>query len=110
MSIDLLSERQVVKGQLSERDGLDHSDGYLLMKQLIPCFRILSTFSFIFSFSAISISATLAMESTRTLEPKIWSHTSTISIIRTATTDPHKSVPVVGCLVQCIQLAPVVPV
>lgn len=45
---------------------------HLLMKQLIPCFRIRSTFSFIFSFSASSISATFAVESTRTLEPKIW--------------------------------------
>lgn len=44
---------------------------YLLMKQLIPCFKILSTFSFIFSFSASSISATFAVESTRTLDPKI---------------------------------------
>lgn len=42
------------------------------MKQLIPCFRMRSTFSFIFSFSASSISATFAVESTRTLEPKIW--------------------------------------
>lgn len=41
------------------------------MKQLMPCLRMRSTFSFIFSFSAISISATLAVESTRTLEPKI---------------------------------------
>lgn len=45
---------------------------YLLMKQLMPCLRMRSTFSFIFSFSASSISATLAVESTRTLEPKIW--------------------------------------
>lgn len=45
---------------------------YLLMKQLMPCFRMRSTFSFIFSFSASSISATFAVESTRTLEPKIW--------------------------------------
>lgn len=45
---------------------------YLLMKQLIPCFKMRSTFSFIFSFSANSISATFAVESTRTLEPKIY--------------------------------------
>lgn len=48
---------------------------YLLMKQLIPCLMIRSTFSFIFSFSASSISATFAVESTRTLEPKIWNQT-----------------------------------
>lgn len=48
------------------------------MKQLMPCLRMRSTFSFIFSFSAISISATLAVESTRTLEPKICgTHTHT---------------------------------
>lgn len=59
---------------------------YLLMKQLIPCFRMRSTFSFIFSFSANSISATFAVESTRTLEPKIYRNhtqrqTAVLSII-----------------------------
>ena len=40
-------------------------------KQLMPCDTILATLAFIFSFSACSISATLAIESTRTRLPKI---------------------------------------
>ena len=42
-----------------------------LTKQLMPCETILATFAFILSFSAVSISATFAIESTRTREPKI---------------------------------------
>ena len=42
---------------------------HLLMKQLMSCLRMAWTFSFIFSFSATSIWATLATESTLTLDP-----------------------------------------
>ena len=53
---------------------------YRLMKTLQLCWRILSTLSFIFSFSANSNSATLATESTRTREPNIFTLSVSIGV------------------------------
>ena len=51
---------------------------YLLMNTLQPCLMILFTLSLIFSFSASSISATLATASTLTFEPNTYNITFSV--------------------------------
>lgn len=64
------------------RNCIQHN--YLLIKQFMPWAIIFWTFSLIFCFSATSISATLAIESTRTRAPYIFTLSVSIAVFATS--------------------------